>query len=885
MAEDWKNTILQRMKRRNVAQSQRYEPVLTSYNALVDEKNKLTAIIASFTSENVFMLNGKHSSISLSSRENSIPNILNQFYAQREDYDGDNVTHRNMSLSLASANDATTDGSPGGAATPSGDIVKTEDRLTNGVSKRELLQVIKEKAKADEMILLLKNNINEKKKILNNLNKQNKTLNDALVKKEQQLNEKKEKLCNLQNVICRQKKDIKLYASCNVSLKRKIKLSQKKNQKVIHEFDAIRLSYFKIWKEAFQLKTCKKNLQKEYFTIRSELLQKKIENEKLLQCLLKIKKAYRRQLIKMHTYMRQRKDNYTNLSGKSQTHRQRFSKKHKFFLTLYWDKLHYMHSCGEPPSADSHHSHRKSNIFAKRKNNLLAIPGRSSHGEEMPHEEKSQWGGNAPAPEAPHAIGKNKYSVLRDDVEVTNNKTSPFQNGGENHNQVGATNLRNNYRAKGTYQTASNDPTQFFNDGLRRHRLYKIKARLNVHTSSSVLCFSPFPGAYPQGDSHKYVKAEWAEKQRRYTSDRENQLNASGLTNRGENETSPIYYNSNFDSDVSMVSSVDMDGSYGDYSEWRDPDPVSLREISVPHPTDEPLHNALVTCAEDGSISFVKIKKDKLTCIKRFQITDQKIAANNVCVHPAGKQSILSLRNNAICLFNNESSEIEKWYHSHEEKITSINFLHHFSYSDELPLNGGSPGESPFFYSTSLDKTVKFFHVERGSFYSSLHLNDAITCSCKSNKQPLVLIGTRSGSVICYDVRVHNKGVTQAALYQKNILDDEISGVSFSPDDRLIAIQSIRGKTKLINTNKINFFQCLENPDFLKKESPTCAPVFSPDGNDLICTFPYALIAHNVVTHSYVTVVNDELGQINGAQYLPGGNLCTIHADGNVAIW
>lgn len=880
------------MKQRNAAQSERYEQVLTSYNALVDEKNKLTAIIASFTSENVFMLNGKHSSISHSIRENSIPNILNNFYAQREDYDGDSVTHRNMSLSLASVNDATTEGSPGGAATPTGATTKTEHRRTDEVSKREFHQLIKDKCKADEMILLLKNNINEKKKNLNILNKQNKTLNDALVKKEQQLNEKKEKLCNLQNVISRQKKEIKFYTNCNVSLKRRIKLNQKKNQKMINEFDAMRLSYFKIWKEAFQLKTCKTNLEKEYFVIRNELLQKKIENKKLLECLLKIKKAYRHQLIKMHTCVRHHKDNYSLISEKSQTAKRRFSKKHKFLLTLYWDKLHYVYSCANnPPWVDAHHSHHKSKISEKKKK-FLSIPSRFSHTEGLPilqdicHQEKFQRGENTPSPEASYASAKNKYSVLREDVEVVQRKGTFFQNHVGNHNHVGATSLRNNYHAKGTYRTVSNDPTELLSNGLPRQRLYKIKARLNVHTNSSVVCFGAFPGACPQIDSYKYVKEKWEGRLRRCVFHNEKQLNPSGLANRDESGTTPIDCNDS-DSDVDMVSVVDRDGSDGDYSDWRNPCPVDLRRVSVPHPTDGHRHNALVTCAQDGSMAFVKIKRNELMCIKRFQITDQKIEANNVCVHPARKHSILSLTNNAICLVNNESGQIENWYHSHDEKITSINFLHHQSYSDDLPPNGVSPTEyRPFFYSTSLDKTVKFFHMERKNLYSSFSINDAITCSCKSNKQPLVLIGTRSGSVICYDVRDDNKRVTHSALYERNLFDEEISGVCFSPDDRLIAIQSIGGKTKLLNTNKINFFQCLENPpDFLKNENPTCAPVFSPHGNELICTFPYTLIAHNVVTHSYVTVVNDELGQINGTNYLQGGNLCTIHADGNVAIW
>ncbi|EUD64640.1 hypothetical protein C922_04986 [Plasmodium inui San Antonio 1] len=887
MAQDWKNTILQRMKQRNVAQSQRYEQVLTSYNALVDEKNKLTAIIASFTSENVFMLNGKHLSFSLSRRENSIPNLLNHCYAQREDYGGDNLTHRDMSLSVASGNDATTEGSPGEATTPSGATAKTQDRLTNGLSKRELLQVIKEKAKADQLILLLKNDINEKKKVLSILNKHNKTLNDTLVKKEQQLNDKKEKLSKLQNVISRQEKEIKLYATCNVSLKRKIKWSQKKKQKVINEFDAIRLSYFKIWKEAFQLKKCKKNLEKDYFAIRNELLQKKIENEKLLQCLLKIKKEYRRHLIKVHTLVRQRNANYSLLSEKNPTHKRRFPKRHKFFLTLYWDKLHYMYNYGEPPWANAHHSQRKNNVLAKKRNNLLVVPSRSSHAEkppirqDIPQVEKSQWGENAPAPEAPHASGKNKYSVLREHVQVAHKKGSFLQNGRGDYNHLGAISLGNSCHSNGRYQTVSNDPTQFVSNGLRRPRFHKIKGYLSVHTSSSVLCFSAFPGTCPQVDSHKYVKQKWGRRQRTCSSDKENQLDSSGLANHGESGTSLLPHNNDCDSDLDMLSSV---GSDGDYSELRDPRLAVLPTAWLPHPTDTHPHNALVTCAEDGSIAFVKIKKEKMTCIKRFQIGDQKIAATNVCVHPTSKHSLLSLTNNTICLINNGSGQIENWYHSHDEKITSINFLHHLSYADELPPSG-SPADSPFFYSTSLDKTVKLFHLERGSLYSLLRVNDAVTCSCKSNKQPLVLIGTRSGSIICYDLRIHNRGVTQSALYQKNIFDDEISGVTYSPDDTLIAIQSIGGKTKLLNANKINFFQCLERPDFLKNESPTCAPVFSADGNELICTFPYTLIAHDVVTHSYVSFVNDELAQVNGAHWLSGGNLCTIHADGNVAIW
>ncbi|KJP87576.1 hypothetical protein AK88_02744 [Plasmodium fragile] len=67
---------------------------------------------------------------------------------------------------------------------------------------------------------------------------------------------------------------------------------------------------------------------------------------------------------------------------------------------------------------------------------------------------------------------------------------------------------------------------------------------------------------------------------------------------------------------------------------------------------------------------------------------------------------------------------------------------------------------------------------------------------------------------------------------------------------------------------------------------PVCTGFFSADGNELICTYlSTPLIEYDVLTHSYVSVVNDDVGQVNGAQWLPGGNLCTIQASGNVSIW
>ncbi|GAW83873.1 hypothetical protein, conserved [Plasmodium gonderi] len=385
MTQEWKNTILCRLKQRNAAQSEKYEEVLNAYNSLVEEKNKLLAIIASFTSENIYLLNSKKFGIPFDTNEYLIPNNLKQYHLLNEEVgSGSTFCHDNNSIHVASVNGTTTETTLR-IIQPKIKTKSQEEYHPNEVSKREFLEIIKEKAKCDELILLLKNNINEKEKLLNILNKHNKALNSVILKREQELSEKNKKIHKLQDIVSKQNKDLKLYVNTNISLKRKIKKYQKKNQKMIKDFDTLRLSYIKISKEAYQLKNCKINMDKEYFTLRKQFLAKKIENEKLLKSLLRCKKSYKSQLMKMYYhFIRHNETKELVLSEKKRKIKTSFFKKQKFFISIYWDKLYYTHGDKKKHCVENTNtSELKTNLFINKKKNSIAKPMNCVDAEEL----------------------------------------------------------------------------------------------------------------------------------------------------------------------------------------------------------------------------------------------------------------------------------------------------------------------------------------------------------------------------------------------------------------------------------------------------------------------------------------------------------------------
>ncbi|EWC75069.1 hypothetical protein C923_04256 [Plasmodium falciparum UGT5.1] len=155
MKEDWKSTIQKRIVERNLNQSKKYESIMKSYNSLVEEKNNLLAIIASLTSENMYLLNNRKLNHSFESTMMTETNI-----SRNEDIFLSNETkkgHNNNNNNNNNQNDYNNDNSLNYSRT---NIItmKSPDSLSqNTITKKEFLEVIKEKGKNEELILLLKN--------------------------------------------------------------------------------------------------------------------------------------------------------------------------------------------------------------------------------------------------------------------------------------------------------------------------------------------------------------------------------------------------------------------------------------------------------------------------------------------------------------------------------------------------------------------------------------------------------------------------------------------------------------------------------------------------------------------------------------------------------
>ncbi|CXJ29741.1 conserved Plasmodium protein, unknown function [Plasmodium berghei] len=328
MGETWKTKILDRIKQRNINQNEIYENILFSYNLLVEEKNKLLAIIASFTSDNIYIRNNQN--VNLLSYEHN--NIIKHDIKYHKTSTSDNM-NKNFSYShitnLLNFSKKYTSISPNN---------KYLDNYENLINTENLLEAVRERRKNEEIIHILRNDLNEKEKLLNHLTKEKKALNNCIIKKDKELFKNKKQLSILENILNRKKQEIKLYANNNKSLKYKIQLKERQNIKLIREYHYLKYTYFKLLKQIYEIKNYTKNMDKEYFSLRNELLKKKIQNENLLKYLSASKTLYKNQLKKIQKM--QMKNKTKIKSNKHTKDKFIFFKKYKFYVFLYLNKLH-----------------------------------------------------------------------------------------------------------------------------------------------------------------------------------------------------------------------------------------------------------------------------------------------------------------------------------------------------------------------------------------------------------------------------------------------------------------------------------------------------------------------------------------------------------------
>ncbi|SBS91470.1 conserved Plasmodium protein, unknown function [Plasmodium malariae] len=873
MTEAWKSTILYRLKQRNISQSENYQDVLASYNSLVDEKNKLLAIIASFTSENIYLLNNSKFSLSFESKilmENNLKkndDPLTDECTKKKDNDYHNPLN-NLKINIL--------------GTPAFDI--SQNDCQNLISKKEFLEVIKQKGKNDELILLLKNSLNEKEKLLNITNKENKTLHNGIIKREEELFEKKKELFKLEESLNKKEQVIKLYENNNKLLQSKIDLKDRRNAKLMREYDNIRLAYFKLLKQVYEMKNYKIKMDKEYFALRNVLFKKKVENENLLKYLLTCKKSYKRQLKKieysMNKRMRKKVGNNVHRTKKEYKSKHIFFKKQKFRVYLYLDKLHYVHNTKQPLAEKEEIDYTDDPLTYTNNDNM------KTYSRDKYSTEEELDGKNYHDPRNNKRISYSSKLLSNSVLKIKEhmkNRNNPYE--------------ENSLKSK----VIEAYPTSTYSRNIKRNEgFFKIKKFLNVHTSSSILCFCTTPKTDIRdsleyltnsknrvetkmrmlnlnGDSKFYNLRMSNDVNGIITTDSENNDNKNNSRNRNNARNSDSYIDSNSDCGINRNSNSNTQ---------------MIRQCFVQNEVlikncdqEEPYHNMVVTCGEDGKIAFIYVKENKLKCVKCFYILNSKIPAYNICIHPSRLYSVAAMANNNICLINNVKSKVEHSYYGHKEKITSVNFLNDFIYTDEKSLHNYLTDYS-LFYSTSVDGTIKFWNMKKNCCYNTIHVNNLITCSAISNYGSHVLIGTHSGSVICYDIRVHNKSLCNSILYDKKLFNEKIYGLNYSPDDQLIAIQSVSGKLKLLNANKINFLQSFENPkNDLTYQTPKSYPIFSLDGKKLICSYPYNIVSYDILTHSYFNIINNQLGEINGTNCILNDKLLTIHSDGNIAIW
>ncbi|ETB62079.1 hypothetical protein YYC_01809 [Plasmodium yoelii 17X] len=330
MGETWKTQILDRIKQRNINQNEIYENILSSYNLLVEEKNKLLAIIASLTSDNIYIRNNKNVK-PLSHEHDHITNTNNN------NNNNNNMNNNNMNNDFSYSHIANLLNFSK-KYTNISSYNKNLDNYENIINTEDLLEAVRERKKNEEIIYILKNKLNEKEKLLNHLTKEKKVLNNCIIKKDEELFKNKKQLSILENILNRKKQEIKLYANNNKSLKYKIQLKERQNIKLVREYDYLKFTYFKLLKQIYEIKNYTKNMDKEYLSLRNELLKKKIQNENLLKYLSTSKTLYKNQLKEIQKILIKNKTKIK--SNKHTKDKFIFFKKYKFYVFLYLNKLH-----------------------------------------------------------------------------------------------------------------------------------------------------------------------------------------------------------------------------------------------------------------------------------------------------------------------------------------------------------------------------------------------------------------------------------------------------------------------------------------------------------------------------------------------------------------
>ncbi|CRG97137.1 conserved Plasmodium protein, unknown function [Plasmodium gallinaceum] len=784
--KEWKSTIISRLKQRNISQSEKYKDILLSYNSLVEEKNKLLAIIASLSSENIFLVNNKNFSFS---HEKSVSN--------------ENNSENNL--------------------------IKCEksDNYLSPILKKEFLEVIIEKGKNEELILFLKNSLNEKEKLLNILNKENEMLNNTISENEKELFKKKKEVFKLNEIINKNNLEIKFYSKNYKILKNKMELIQKNNEKLLREHEGLRFTYLKLLRQIHEMKNHKKVIDKEYFELRNEMFKKKVENENLLKYLLKCKRKHRKQLKKLEKVC---------LHMKRSIWRAKyiFLKKKKLRVCLYLNKMNEFHNIKRSLrelwlNYDNFQIYKNNSCKNKTKDDIVVqnviknLNNRKSKKINQSFKIINNYYNNSKA--------------IKDKLSVKHyiSDSSYFKN--------------KKYNISSNKEDICKDKVNKNNDTFQ-----KVRNFLNVHPGG-ILCFNiSSRNSSNYNTLMEYVNIKEKNKLRKGSIDIYNKIKNLRLSN-----------NTN-----SFIKNKDMNFYVNNQNFWKNNDKVGY-------------DNLIVTCGMDGKIAFINIEDNQLKCTKIFYILNSKIPAYNVSIHPSQIYTLVSMENNTICLINNEKNKVEYMYYDHKEKITSINFLCNFNNFDKSISSEET--KNSLFYSTSLDKTIKIWNIEKNLCVNTINVNEPITSSSPSNYGTNILIGTHNGSIICYDLRVNNKNVINSVLYNKSMFNEEIYGLNYSPNDNLIAVQEINGNMKLLDTNKRDFLHIFETPYYIKKQVPKAYPIFSRDGKKLLCSYAYNMISYDVLNYSYFNILNSDLDEINGTNWNLNDKLLTVHKDGNIAIW
>ncbi|CRH02927.1 conserved Plasmodium protein, unknown function [Plasmodium relictum] len=798
--KEWKSTILSRLKQRNISQSEKYQDILLSYNSLVEEKNKLLAIIASLSSDNIYLLNNKNFSLAHESSVLNENDSKNNFLNNKSKDSIDSLINSENNIIRC----------------------KNVDNYLNFVSKKEFLEIIIEKGKNEELILLLKSSLSEKEKLLNILNKENELLINTISKREEEFLKKKREVFKLNEIVNKNNLEIKFYSTSCKSMKHKMHLLQKKNTKLLREYENLKFTYLKLLRQNHEIKNYKKTIDKEYFDLRNEMFKKKLENENLLKYLLKCKRNHKNQLKKLEKMC-------SHMANNVWRSKYIFFKKKKLRVCLYLSKLNNLHNIKRYLTKAT----LNYDDFVLYKNNYYK--------NKIKHD----------------IIGQNMTKKLNSrKIKKTNQSFQIINNYYNNSSNLEDKVYIKHYNSDSSYFKSKNYSISLNEENIYKNNetFQKIKSFLNVHPSG-ILCFSISSRYSSNYNAMKeYINTKKKKKLRRQSLNIYNKIKNL----RSLNNTSNCIKNE----DINFF--------------------ISNKNFFKNHNQPES-DNMIVTCGRDGKIAFINIEDNQLKCTKIFYILDSKIPANNISIHPSQIHTLLAMEDNTMCLINNKKNKVEYMYYDHKEKITSINFLCNYNHSDKSVFS--KEAKNSLFYSTSLDKTIKIWDMEKNICVSIINVDDSITSSSVSTCGSHLLIGTQNGSVICYDLRINNKNVINSILYNKHMFSEQIYGLNYSPDDKLIAIQAINGNMKLLNTNKIDLLHIFETPYYIENPIPKSPPIFSRDGKKLMCSYAYNMISYDILNYSYFNILNNELDEITGTNWNLNDKLLTIHKDGNIAIW